>query len=420
MEALLTGIAAAPGITFLVLALCWLAGWTPPERLVARLTRAVFSVMVAATATLAFLMISSGRQSVVVRLGEWFRAGTYYFPLEILADRLSLPMIALTAVLAGLVGAFSVRYVHRERGFFRFFLLLHLFTFGALMLFAAGSYDLLLFGWELVGVTSVLLIAFFDERREPARNALRVFATYRIADLGLLLAIFLLHHGGTTLYSAMFPGQWPRQNPQLSGSEAMLTGFLLLMAACGKSAQGPFAGWLPRAMEGPTPSSSIFYGALSIHAGAYLLLRSEPILRSSPEVSAAVVVVGLLTAFLGTAAQRASSDAKSSLAYSSMTQLGVIFAEIGLGLHWLALLHILGHAVVRTLQLLRAPSMLHDHHRMHAASGGHLGQAVAGLNLLPRGARLWLYRFGLERGFYDAWLDRLVVQPVLRLSRYLP
>ncbi len=200
----------------------------------------------------------------------------------------------------------------------------------------------------------------------------------------------------------------------------MLTGFLLLMAACGKSAQGPFAGWLPRAMEGPTPSSSIFYGALSIHAGAYLLLRSEPILRSSPEVSAAVVVVGLLTAFLGTAAQRASSDAKSSLAYSSMTQLGVIFAEIGLGLHWLALLHILGHAVVRTLQLLRAPSMLHDHHRMHAAAGGHLGQAVAGLNLLPRGARLWLYRFGLERGFYDAWLDRLVVQPVLRLSRYLP
>lgn len=419
METVLTAIVFAPGLIFLGLALCWLLGWVPPERLIARLTCGVFSLMVAATAWLVAMMASLGESSVRVSMGEWFRAGSYYFPLAILADELSLPMMVLTTVLAGIVGGFSVRYLHREPGFFRFFLLLHLFVFGALMLFAAGSYDLLLFGWELVGVSSVLLIAFFDERPEPVRNAIRVFATYRIADLGLLVAIFVLHHDGTTLFAGMFPGDWPEQSMRLSSGGGMLAGFLLLMAASGKSAQGPFSGWLPRAMEGPTPSSSIFYGAISIHAGAFLLLRSEPIISSSPAVSMATIGLGLATAFLGTAANRVASDAKTSIAYAAMAQVGVIFIEIGLGYPQLALLHLLGHAVVRTLQLLRAPSTLHDFHRLHAAGGGALMKTGEHYELLPVRMRLWLYRFGLQQGFYDAWLDRLVIQPVMRLSRFL-
>lgn len=419
MESVLTAVVFAPGLMFLLLALCWLTGWMPPEKFVARMTCGVFSLMVAATAWLVVMMVSLGKWSVRVSMGEWFRAGEYYFPLAILADELSLPMLVLTTVLAGIVGGFSVRYLHREPGFFRFFLLLHLFVFGALMLFTAGSYDLLLFGWELVGVSSVLLIAFFDERPEPVRNAIRVFATYRIADLGLLVAIFVLHHDGTTLFSGMFPGDWPNQSMRLTSGGGMLAGFLLLMAASGKSAQGPFSGWLPRAMEGPTPSSSIFYGAISIHAGVFLLLRSEPIISSSFAVSMATVGLGLVTAFLATAAHRVASDAKTSIAYAAMAQVGVIFVEIGLGFPQFALLHLVGHAVVRTLQLLRAPSTLHDFHRIHAAAGGALAKTGEHYGLLPAGLRIRLYRFGLQQGFYDAWLDRLVILPVMRLSRFL-
>ncbi len=412
-------IVALPGLTFLSLSLLWLVGWTPSERAVARLSALTFGLMTVGVAWLSWLMFVSGTLSVRLSLGEWFTAGDYHFPLAMLADRLSLPMVAMTVVLGGITGSFSVRYVHRDPGFFRFFLLLNLFAFGALLAFTAGSIDLLIGGWEIVGVTSVLLIAFFGERPEPARNAVRVFANYRIADIGILLASFLLHHGGSTLFTPLLPGEWPDQTSRLTGPEVMVAGFLLIFAASGKSAQGPFAGWLPRAMEGPTPSSSIFYGAVSIHLGAYLLLRFEPVIQAEPAVAMATVAVGMLTALMGTAANRAATDVKTSLAFASMTQLGLIFAEIGLGFPRLALLHIVGHAVVRTLQLLRAPSTLHDYHRMHAAAGGELGRTDTLLGALPAGMRLWLYRFGLERGFFDAVLDRLVLNPVLRFARFL-
>lgn len=420
MEAVLGAIVAAPGLVFLALATSWLLGWTPPERVIARLTAIVFSAMTAAALWLAAAMIQAGGQPVRLSLGEWFEAGSYHFPLWIVLDRLSLPLMLMTVVLTGITGVFSVRYVHRERGFFRFFALLYLFTFGALLECTAGSYDLMFAGWELLGVTSVLLVAFFDERREPVRNALRVFATYRMADIGFLLALFVLHHRGTTLYHKLFAGDWPGQSVTHLDESAVLAGFLLFIAASGKSAQGPFAGWLPRAMEGPTPSSSIFYGAISIHAGAYLLLRSAPLIASSLPLQVAIVGIGIATAFLGTIAHRVASDAKTSLAYAAMTQVGIIFAEIGLGFPQLALFHMVGHAVVRTMQFLRAPSMLHDYHRIHAAAGGHLGKTGEHYEgFLPEGVRGWIYRFGLERGFYDAWLERLVILPVTRLSQLL-
>ena len=125
-------------------------------------------------------------------------------------------------------------------------------------------------------------------------------------------------------------------------------------------------------MEGPTPSSAIFYGAISIHAGAYLLLRVQPMLAQSTLASALVIVIGVVTAIHGTIVGRASADAKTSLAYASLTQVGVVFVEIGIGWKWIAVAHILGHATVRTLQFLRAPSMLHDYHQMHSAIGGEI------------------------------------------------
>jgi len=231
--------------------------------------------------------------------------------------------------------------------------------------------------------------------------------------------VFVMHYwGGSANHALLFTGVWPSQAVTLDGTTATVIALLLLWGAAGKSAQVPFSGWLPRAMEGPTPSSAIFYGAISVHLGAYLLLRAEPVFRDSWIASAAIVSVGAMTALLGTLSHRVVSDAKTGLAYATMTQLGVIFVEIGLGFPRLALAHLMGHAVVRTLQFLRAPSMLHDHHKVFAAAGGHLGKTGEHYDgILSPGLRLVLYRIGLERGFYDAFADRFIVEPVLRLSR---
>lgn len=418
-QILLLSAVLVPGLVFLGLALAWLAGWNPKERTTSGVTMWAYGLAGLTLTALIFSMAASGVNSVTVELGNWYAVHSFQIPLVLFADRLSVPLLALTILLAGLVAAFSRRYIHRDRGFQRFFLLLNLFTFGALLLFAAGSFDLLIAGWELVCITSVLLIAFFQERPEPVQNAIRVYATYRGCDLGIMIGVFALHHfTGSAAYGTLFTGSWPMQETALSGGSATLAGLLLLLAASGKSAQVPFSGWLPRAMEGPTPSSAIFYGGISVHAGAYLLLRCQPILEASPIASGAVVAVGFLSAVHGTMVARACSDVKTSLAYSSVSQLGLIFVEIGLGLWWLALVHIAGHAIVRTLQFLRAPSMLHDFHGIHAAAGGHLAQTGAHYEaLLPAGMQLWLYRLALDRGHHDAMLDRFVVGPVQRVAQ---
>lgn len=409
-QAALVFIVLAPGAVFGALALLWLLCWVPAERIVSRITGLTFSACVLALAVPLWKLASTGDAAVVVTFGNWFAVHEYRFPLVLMADRLSLPFLAMTVVLSGLIGQFSSTYLHREGGFFRFFLLLHLFAFGSLLAFAAGSFDLLAGGWELVGITSVLLIAFFHQRQAPVENALRVFGVYRVCDIGLLVAIFAMHHWAGT-------ASFANGMPALTGTQPTVVCLLLLLAAAGKAAQVPFSGWLPRAMEGPTPSSAIFYGAISIHAGAYLLLRVQPLLARSGVASACVIVIGVVTAIHGTIAGRASADAKTSLAYASLTQVGVVFVEIGLGWRSIAVAHILGHAVVRTLQFLRAPSMLHDYHRMHSAIGAEPSPAGLNLeNLFPARAQLWLYRWALDRGHLDTILDRWVIDPLMQLS----
>ena len=407
----LVSVVLAPGVIFGVLALLWLLGWIPSERVLSRITGVTFSASVLGVGVIVWKVASTGAASVVVTFGNWFTVHDYHFPLVLMADRLSLPFLGLTVVLSGLIGQFSATYLHRDRGFHRFFLLLHLFAFGSLLAFAAGSFDLLVGGWEMVGITSVLLIAFFLQRPPPVENALRVFAVYRACDIGLLVGVFAMHHWAGT---ASFAGGLPR----LTGAQPVIVCLLLLLAAAGKAAQVPFSGWLPRAMEGPTPSSAIFYGAISIHAGAYLLLRVQPMLAQSILASVFVIVIGVTTAIYGTITGRASADAKTSLAYASLTQVGVVFVEIGIGWKWIAVVHILGHATVRTLQFLRAPSMLHDYHQMRSAIGVEHSPTGKRLeDLLPQQLQLWLYRWALDRGHLDTILDRFVIHPLMRLSK---
>ena len=359
---------------------------------------------------------------IEVPVGSWFSVGIYSFDAVLLIDKLSLPFVGLTCILCGVVGRFSRSYLHRDAGFARFYLLLLVFASGMLLIVMAGSIDLLFAGWELVGIASALLIAFFDRRVEPVRSGLRTFAIYRICDVGLLVGAVLIHHyAHTSDFEVAFDhGHFPEGLSHLDGSAATIVALLIVFAVLGKSAQLPFTGWLPRAMEGPTPSSAIFYGGLSIHAGAYLLLRISPILDRSPVAATVLIAIGLVTSAYATLAGRVQSDAKNQLAYASIAQVGIILAEIGLGLRLLAVVHIAGHAAVRTLQFLRAPSLLHELHLMHGAAGGELRQPGAHYEkLLPPRIRRWLYAVAVHRIVIDTLLERWFVSPVLAVARTL-
>lgn len=415
VQTLIPLLIATPGALFLGLSFVWLLGGAVTEHAMARITRAAYSLLVLLAFIIGWRMSAQGFHPVRVLLGDWFTVGHYGYPLSLLVDGLSLPLVGLTVVLVSIVAYFSVRYLHRDPGFLRFFLLLHLFTFGALLVFTADSLDLLIVGWETIAITSVLLVGFFQYRPEPVRNALWVFASYRVADLFMLLAIFLAHHWfGTTSWKGLLGAEGA---PGIHGA---VVAVLLVIAAAGKSSQGPFWGWLPRAMEGPTPSSAVFYGAISIHTGAYLLLRIEPLIRHSWIATGLIIITGLATAFLGTLVHRTCADAKTSLAYAAQTQIGLIFVEIGLGWSTFALIHLVSHAMLRTLQFLRTPSMLRDYHRVHAAAGGRFSPTGSHYeSLLPQSVQVWLYRLALGRGFYDAVVERWIVAPVQAVAHWL-
>lgn len=415
-------VVAAPLLQLSLLGLSTLIGRPFSERWISRLTQtSVITGLLSAIAILA-MMLSTGVRHVPVEVGDWvvIPEHHFHFTLKFVFDRLSVPFVILSFLLVGTIGAFANVYLHREQGFNRFFVFYAMFLLGMVVTSLAGTIETLFAGWELVGLSSALLVAYFHERESPVRNGLQVWTVYRVADAAFLIAALVLHHatGEGDFSVLMGAGAWPAGEASLTSGQALSVGLLLLLAAAGKSALVPFSGWLPRAMEGPTPSSAVFYGSLSVHLGAFLLLRVSPILELSVWLSAAVVTLGLLTALFAAIAARVQTDIKSALAFASLTQVGIIVAEIGFGLRYIALIHIIGHACLRTLQLLRAPSLLHDYHSLENAIGGHLPHARGFWErLLPEPIRLWIYRCALERGYLDALLSDYIVYPFAWLFR---
>ena len=416
-------VVGSPAALLLAVGATSLAGIPLGERGIARLTQAAVIIGLSAAVAIVGLMLAFNTRHVTIELGNWvaIHHEDFHFHLKFIFDRLSVPFVILTFVLCGTVGAFTSRYLHREPGYRRFFVFYAIFLLGMVAASLAGTIETLFFGWELVGLSSALLVAFFHERPNPVRNGLQVWCVYRIADAAFLVAALSLHHlTGSGDFDALLGDRpWPLGVASLSASPALFVGLLLLTAAAGKSALVPFSGWLPRAMEGPTPSSAVFYGALSVHLGAFLLLRISPLLAASLPLSVAVVALGLLSALFGTIAARVQTDVKSALAFASLTQVGVIVAEIGLGFRYLPLIHMIGHACLRTLQLLRAPSLLYDYHSLENAIGSRLARVpTIWERMLPAPFLTWLYRLAHERGFLDAALRHYFVEPFLAVFRW--
>jgi NADH-quinone oxidoreductase subunit L len=406
----------SPALLLALLGVATLLDRPLPESWTGPLAASCMSIACAALVMAFAVNGMTGNGARLLSYGAWSTSHTGGIAIEFLVDRLALAFAALATAIAGVVSAFSSRYLHREAGYNRYFVLLAIFVTGMLLVALAGNVTVLFVGWEFVGLSSALLVAFFQERPAAVSNAFRVISIYRISDAAMLSAAVLLRHvAGSDSLSLLFGGAPP--TAALSAASATVIAVLLIVAVAGKSALLPFSSWLPRAMEGPTPSSAVYYGSLSIHAGCFLLLRASPLLEQAPAARVLAGGLGLATALFAATTTRVQSDVKSSLAYASLTQVGIIVTEIALGWYTLAFVHLAGHACFRLLQFLTAPNVLHDLHGLEEALGDHPARTGSRAKVVGSARfRRRLFLIALERGFLDSILDRVVTAPFTRLA----
>lgn len=284
----------------------------------------------------------------------------YEFFIDFYFDQIGAVYLFVGALLTSMITTYSRYYLHREKGYKRFFNTVLFFFFGYNLAILAGNFETLFIGWEIIGISSFLLIAFYRERYLPVKNAFKVFSIYRIGDVGLLLTMWASHHLFHENITFMKLNNYELVNEHLQ-SHSFIGVFIALCLACAaaaKSAQIPFSSWLPRAMEGPTPSSAIFYGSLSVHLGVFLMLRTHPLWEHQTTMRIAIGLMGFTTSIAASLMARVQSSVKSQVAYSSISQIGIIFIEIALGFETLALIHFAGNAFLRTYQLLVSPSVV--------------------------------------------------------------
>jgi NADH:ubiquinone oxidoreductase subunit 5 (subunit L)/multisubunit Na+/H+ antiporter MnhA subunit len=289
-----------------------------------------------------------------------FRSTGYEFFVDFYFDKITAMYLFVGSFLTFLVTLYSRAYLHRESGYKRFFNTILFFYLGYNIVIFSGNLETLFIGWEILGIASFLLIAFYRDRYLPVKNAVKIFSIYRIADVGIILAMWLSHHLWHENITFLKLNNYTLVDAQLQTHSLLgvFISLMILISAAAKSAQLPFSSWLPRAMEGPTPSSAIFYGSLSVHLGVFLLVRTFPFWEHQLTVRILIGIVGLLTSIIATGIARVQSSVKSQIAYASIAQIGLIFIEVAAGLETLALFHFAGNAFLRTYQLLVSPSVV--------------------------------------------------------------
>lgn len=289
-----------------------------------------------------------------------FKSKDYEFFIDFYFDKITAVYLFTGSFVTLLITRYSRYYMHMEDGYKRFFNTILFFFIGYNWTVISGNFETLFIGWEILGLSSFLLIAFYRERYLPVKNAVKVFAIYRIGDIGILATMWASHHLWHENITFLKLSNYDLVHEQLLGHSdvGVFIGLSILLAAAAKSAQLPFSSWLPRAMEGPTPSSAIFYGSLSVHFGVFLLLRTYPFWQEQIVVKILIILVGLATAVIASLIARVQSTIKTQIAYASITQIGIMFIEIALGFHTLALIHFAGNAFLRTYQLLVSPSIV--------------------------------------------------------------
>ncbi len=330
--------------------------------------------------------------------------------------------LSFTTTIISVLGHFSLFYLHRDAYYHKFFSLYFIFQLSLGLIVLSSSTNYMFMGWELLGLSSVLLIAFYEHRTNPLKNAMRVMFIYKVGDIfmfSLILLLLFLHvEDMAELISLQEHGyEW-----------AMV---LLIIACFIKSGVFPWI-WLPRAMEGPTPSSAVFYGSLSTHVPIFVLLHVWPrewaLFTYWPEAwtiwhpaNAIVIAIAIcmISAYVTTHMSRQLSDAKNTIAYATMTQLAIIYIEIFLGFHTLALIHVVSHGIYRTFEFLRTPSLLHHYHTMETRRPKMTNTGKHFNLILPENLRNWLYSLTInEFGFFSRTFDFIDQFLGLTFERY--
>ena len=345
--------------------------------------------------------LAPGGRALAVPGFTWLAAGTLQVKAALLVDPLSLAFVLLVTGVGSLIFIYAVAYMAHDHGRRRFFGYLNLFAGAMLLLVLADNYALLFVGWEGVGLASYLLIGFWQQRPSAALAAKKAFLMNRIGDLGLLGAMaVLVTQTGSLSFQAM--AAWLGQGA--GGAWIGLTGFLLLLAACGKSAQVPLQSWLLDAMEGPTPVSALIHAATMVTAGVYLVVRSHDIFSASPAAAWAVAIVGAVTLLVGAWIGTAKRDIKKVLAGSTMSQIGYMMLAAGLGPAGaaFAIFHLLTHGAFKANLFLGAGSVMHgmddDTDLNHF---GALAKAMPWTCLTFACGTLALIGFPLTSGYYS-------------------
>lgn len=289
-----------------------------------------------------------------------YQSNDYKFFIDFYFDEATAVYLFVGSFITFLIVRYSQYYMHLESGYKRFFNTILFFYIGYNWTVLAGNFETLFMGWEILGMSSFLLIAFYRDRYLPVRNAIKVFSIYRIGDIGVLAAMWATHHlwHENITFFKLENAELVHEHLLGHSDIGIFIGLSLITAAAAKSAQWPFSSWLPRAMEGPTPSSAIFYGSLSVHFGVFMLLRTYPLWQEQNVIRIVVILTGLLTAVVSYFISHAQSSIKPQIAYASITQIGIMFVEVALGWHTLALIHFAGNAFLRTYQLLISPSVV--------------------------------------------------------------
>ncbi len=330
------------------------------EKVISRWALFAASINLMANLTALILFTASAFEPVFVRTGAILESHGYSFFAALYLDYVSLIFILLGSSVTFLITLYSRFYMHSENGYKRFLSTILFFYFGFNTVILAGNFESLMAGWEILGLSSFLLIGFYQNRFLPIKNSLKIFSIYRIGDIGLILAAWSCHILLEKNISFDQFSNLESLNISLGHNQflAFFLAFCLILAASVKSAQFPFFTWLPRAMEGPTPSSAIFYGSLSVHMGCYILIRTSALWQDQILAKALIFIIGGITVFMCQSTARVQSTIKSQIAYSSLVQIGLIFIEISFGLIPLALVHLIANSFLRTYQLLISPSVV--------------------------------------------------------------
>src|SRR6185436_3597078 len=307
------------------------------------------------TSCAVFARVWSG-ETFVGELFPWIAAGTFKAGLTVQVDQLTAVMLLVVTGVGFLIHLYSAGYMHGDPGYARFFTYLNMFVFSMVMLVLAGNFLVLYVFWEAVGLCSYLLIGFWYEKKAASDAGKKAFIVNRVGDFGFGLGIMLIWVTfGTLNYGEVFA----KADASVSPNVYLAIALLLFIGACGKSAQLPLFTWLPDAMEGPTPVSALIHAATMVTAGVYMVARCHKLFEMAPLSLEIVAWVGGLTALFAASIGLVQTDIKRVLAYSTISQLGYMFAAVGVGAYAVAIFHLVCHAFFKALLFLGAGSVIH-------------------------------------------------------------